>query len=90
MMTHHISPSCHRVAVCEKGWANVRLRVSGAGGHSSIPPLGNDAAMGHLAAAIAALHDTPQPSMFGKGVERDFLAALAPKVSAVASCHPIL
>ena len=57
---------------------NVRLKVNGTGGHSSIPPF--DQAVDKLSKAVARLYDYPQPSMFGKGPEKDMFSYIAPKV----------
>ena len=48
------------VAVSEKGYLNVELKVAGTGGHSSAPP--EHTAVGVLAAAIQALERQPFPT----------------------------
>lgn len=62
----------------EKGRMDIRLRVRGPGGHSSIPPKGQ--AVQKLARAITKLYDNPHPSKFGSTLDRDMLMFLAPKV----------
>ncbi|WP_067696891.1 M20/M25/M40 family metallo-hydrolase [Nocardia jejuensis] len=47
------------IMVGEKGFATVRLTVSGVGGHSSMP--GRQTAVGRLARAVARLQDRPLP-----------------------------
>ncbi|MBF6330284.1 M20/M25/M40 family metallo-hydrolase [Nocardia transvalensis] len=43
----------------EKGWATVRLSVTGVGGHSSMP--GRQTAVGRIARAVGRLQDNPLP-----------------------------
>jgi carboxypeptidase PM20D1 len=60
--------------VVEKGYATVRLSVSGAGGHASMPP--RQTPLGVLAAAMARLEDQPLEAHY-HGPAGDFLEALA-------------
>jgi carboxypeptidase PM20D1 len=65
------------VGVAEKGYANVRLVVTAAGGHSSLPP--RDTAIGLLGRAVARLEARPLPARI-EGVPAEFLEALAPEL----------
>ena len=65
--------------VVEKGWADVELKVSGKGGHSSTPP--KETLIGILSNAISNLEKKQQPARFGKGVEYDTIRYVAPYAS---------
>ncbi|XP_038138572.1 N-fatty-acyl-amino acid synthase/hydrolase PM20D1.2 [Cyprinodon tularosa] len=65
------------IGVSEKGSANVKLSVSMAPGHSSMPP--RESSIGILAAAVKRLEDNPMPRLFGYGPERDTFEHLAHK-----------
>jgi len=63
----------------EKGWADVELKVSGKGGHSSTPP--KETLIGILSNAISNLEKKQQPARFGDGVEYDTIRYVAPYAS---------
>lgn len=65
------------IGVSEKGSATVKLSVSMAPGHSSMPP--RETSIGILAAAVKRLEDNPMPRLFGQGPERDTFENLAHK-----------
>lgn len=64
------------VGISEKGYLSLELSVSGAGGHSSMPP--PQSAIGILAAAIARLEAQPMPSRLTP-VNMAMLDAIAPQ-----------
>ena len=65
------------LCVAEKGYADIRLNVQGAAGHSSAPPPAT--ALGGLARAIVAIEDNPMPRRLeGAGPTGALLSALAP------------
>ena len=66
------------VGIAEKGYVTLELRVSEAGGHSSMPP--PQTAVGVLAAAIHRLEADPFPARVD-GVTRQMLEYLAPAMS---------
>ncbi|MCB1555225.1 MAG: M20/M25/M40 family metallo-hydrolase [Xanthomonadales bacterium] len=63
-LTEGVFPGVNRpvalVGVAEKGYLNLTLRASAAGGHSSMPP--QDTAIGRLAAALDAVRTHPMPA----------------------------
>ncbi|KAM9343441.1 N-fatty-acyl-amino acid synthase/hydrolase PM20D1.2 [Pholidichthys leucotaenia] len=65
------------IGVSEKGHATLKLSVSMAPGHSSIPP--KDTSIGILAGAVKRLEENPMPRLFGLGPERDTFEHLAHK-----------
>ncbi|CAJ1084722.1 N-fatty-acyl-amino acid synthase/hydrolase PM20D1.2-like [Xyrichtys novacula] len=65
------------IGVSEKGSATVKLSVSVAPGHSSMPP--RESSIGILAAAVKRLEDNPMPRLFGHGPERGTFEHLAHK-----------
>ncbi len=65
------------IAVGEKGFFTVELKVEGEGGHSSMPPKQTQA--GILAAAITRLEASPSPASFD-GPVGDFFDTLAPEM----------
>ncbi|MED6293247.1 hypothetical protein CHARACLAT_008797 [Characodon lateralis] len=65
------------IGISEKGSANVKLSVSMAPGHSSMPP--RESSIGILAAAVKRLEDNPMPRLFGYGAERETFEHLAHK-----------
>ncbi|CAL8319261.1 unnamed protein product [Merluccius merluccius] len=65
------------LGVSEKGSATVKLSVTTAPGHSSMPP--RESSIGILAAAVKRLEDNPMPIMFGQGPERGTFEHLAHK-----------
>lgn len=65
------------IGLSEKGWATVKLSVSMAPGHSSMPP--RETTIGILAAAVKRLEDNPMPRLFGHGPERQTFEHLAHK-----------
>ncbi|XP_041860888.1 N-fatty-acyl-amino acid synthase/hydrolase PM20D1.2 [Melanotaenia boesemani] len=67
------------IGVSEKGSANVKLSVTMAPGHSSMPP--RESSIGILAAAVKRLEENPMPRLFGYGPERDTFEHLAHKFS---------
>ncbi|XP_067126025.1 N-fatty-acyl-amino acid synthase/hydrolase PM20D1-like [Centruroides vittatus] len=67
------------VGVTEKGYATLKISVSGQTGHSSLPP--KETTIVILAKSISRLVGTSHPSMFGKGPEKDMLEAAAPYAS---------
>jgi len=48
------------VGIAEKSWANIKITVSGQGGHSSMPP--QHTAIGKLAQMIANVENNPMPA----------------------------
>lgn len=64
------------IGVAEKGYADLRLRARGEGGHASMPP--RRTAPGDLARAIAAVEAHPSPARLTRTV-KSFLARLAPE-----------
>ncbi|XP_027876762.1 N-fatty-acyl-amino acid synthase/hydrolase PM20D1.2 isoform X1 [Xiphophorus couchianus] len=65
------------IGVSEKGSANVKLSVTMAPGHSSMPP--RESSIGILAAAVKRLEENPMPRLFGHGPERETFEHLAHK-----------
>ncbi|KAJ8377697.1 hypothetical protein AAFF_G00254780 [Aldrovandia affinis] len=65
------------IGISEKGMANVKLSVTTAPGHSSMPP--SETSIGILAAAVTRLEGNPMPRMFGYGPERGTFEHLAHK-----------
>ncbi|KAF7667440.1 hypothetical protein LDENG_00060380 [Lucifuga dentata] len=65
------------IGISEKGQATVKLTVSMAPGHSSIPP--RESSIGILAAAVKRLEENPMPRLFGHGPERGTFEHLAHK-----------
>ncbi|KAJ8265118.1 hypothetical protein COCON_G00142170 [Conger conger] len=65
------------IGISEKGMANVKLSVTTAPGHSSMPP--RQTSIGILAAAVTRLEDSPMPRLFGSGPERGTFEHLAHK-----------
>ncbi|MCM6773440.1 M20/M25/M40 family metallo-hydrolase [Nocardia sp. CDC159] len=63
----------------EKGWATVRLAVTDAGGHSSMP--GRRTAVGRIARAVSRLQERPMPLRMTP-VVLDMLTALRPELPA--------
>lgn len=77
------------LGIGEKGYLNVELTATDAGGHSSVPP--KSTAVGKLAAAIRALEQHPMPARLE--VQRGFFEAIAvvlPAPQAVAVRNPDL
>uniref|UniRef100_A0A8D3D8B0 Peptidase M20 domain containing 1, tandem duplicate 1 n=1 Tax=Scophthalmus maximus TaxID=52904 RepID=A0A8D3D8B0_SCOMX len=66
------------IGLTEKGMAHVKLRVSTAPGHASMPP--RETCIGILAAAVKRLEENPMPRLFGYGPERETFEHLAHKV----------
>jgi carboxypeptidase PM20D1 len=66
------------IGIAEKGYVDVRLRVEAPGGHSSTPP--RQTAIGILAAAIAALEQSPLPARVRGGTFERLVDHLAPQV----------
>ena len=48
------------IGIAEKSWSNIRITVSGQGGHSSMPP--QHTAIGKLAQIIASVENNPMPA----------------------------
>uniref|UniRef100_A0A3Q4B9W0 Peptidase M20 dimerisation domain-containing protein n=1 Tax=Mola mola TaxID=94237 RepID=A0A3Q4B9W0_MOLML len=67
------------IGISEKGAATVKLSVSMAPGHSSMPP--SETTVGILAAAVKRLEENPMPRLFGYGPERETFEHLAHKFS---------
>ncbi|XP_022618767.1 N-fatty-acyl-amino acid synthase/hydrolase PM20D1 isoform X1 [Seriola dumerili] len=65
------------IGITEKGSATVKLSVSMAPGHSSMPP--RETSIGILAAAVKRLEENPMPRLFGHGPERGTFEHLAHK-----------
>ncbi|XP_060913369.1 N-fatty-acyl-amino acid synthase/hydrolase PM20D1.2-like [Labrus mixtus] len=65
------------IGISEKGSATVKLSVSMAPGHSSMPP--QETSIGILAAAVKRLEENPMPRLFGHGPERGTFEHLAHK-----------
>uniref|UniRef100_A0A672N358 Probable carboxypeptidase PM20D1.2 n=1 Tax=Sinocyclocheilus grahami TaxID=75366 RepID=A0A672N358_SINGR len=55
------------IGISEKGQATVKLSVSSAPGHSSMPP--RESSIGILASAVKRLEENPMPRLFGYGPE---------------------
>lgn len=66
------------IGIAEKGFVDVRLHVEAPGGHSSTPP--RQTAIGILAAAIAALEQSPLPAHVRGGTFERLVDHLAPQV----------
>jgi Acetylornithine deacetylase/Succinyl-diaminopimelate desuccinylase and related deacylases len=65
------------IGVGEKGYADIKLTVSGEGGHSSTPPA--NSALGLLAQVICRIEkEQPRPRLINP--VRDFLMAITPKM----------
>ncbi|KAL3974750.1 MFS transporter (glycerol-3-phosphate transporter) [Sarotherodon galilaeus] len=67
------------IGLSEKGQAAVKLSVSVAPGHASMPP--RETSIGILATAVKRLEDNPMPRLFGYGPEGDTFEHLAHKFS---------
>ncbi|KAG1961968.1 M20/M25/M40 family metallo-hydrolase [Pimephales promelas] len=65
------------IGVSEKGQATVKLSVSSAPGHSSMPP--RESSIGILASAVRSLEKNRMPNLFGHGPERATFEYLAHK-----------
>ncbi|XP_056094198.1 N-fatty-acyl-amino acid synthase/hydrolase PM20D1.1 [Rhinichthys klamathensis goyatoka] len=65
------------IGVSEKGQATVKLSVSSAPGHSSMPP--RESSIGILASAVRSLEKNRMPNLFGQGPERATFEYLAHK-----------
>ncbi|XP_036390148.1 N-fatty-acyl-amino acid synthase/hydrolase PM20D1.2-like [Megalops cyprinoides] len=65
------------IGISEKGSANVKLSVTTAPGHSSMPP--RETSIGILTAAVTRLEENPMPRLFGHGPERGTFEHLAHK-----------
>ncbi|XP_051736243.1 N-fatty-acyl-amino acid synthase/hydrolase PM20D1.1 [Ctenopharyngodon idella] len=65
------------IGVSEKGQATVKLSVSSAPGHSSMPP--RESSIGILASAVRSLEKNRMPNLFGHGPERATFEHLAHK-----------
>ncbi|XP_050952071.1 N-fatty-acyl-amino acid synthase/hydrolase PM20D1.2 [Labeo rohita] len=65
------------IGISEKGQATVKLSVSRAPGHSSMPP--RESTIGILASAVKRLEENPMPRLFGYGPERGTFEHLAHK-----------
>ncbi|KAM6981573.1 N-fatty-acyl-amino acid synthase/hydrolase PM20D1.2 [Tautogolabrus adspersus] len=65
------------IGISEKGSATVKLSVSMAPGHSSMPP--RETSIGILAGAVKRLEENPMPRLFGHGPERGTFEHLAHK-----------
>jgi carboxypeptidase PM20D1 len=78
-VTDGIFPGMQRrlalIGVAEKGYLNIRLRTTAAGGHASMPPA--DSAIARLARALATLDQAPMPRRLD-GAARGMLEAMAP------------
>jgi len=66
------------VGVAEKGYVDLVVEATGAGGHASMPP--RRTAAGDLARAVAAIEASPSPARLTKTV-RSFLERVAPYAS---------
>ncbi|MCP4448779.1 MAG: M20/M25/M40 family metallo-hydrolase [Myxococcales bacterium] len=71
-----ISDPVALVGIAEKGFMNLELLVTGAGGHSSMPP--RKTAVGILSRAILRLQNNPMPGTFASSV-RQMLEAVGPE-----------
>jgi len=67
------------IGVVEKGWATVRLTVTGEQSHSSAPP--RESTIGILAEAVRKLETNRSPARFRDGPEYDTFEYLAPHAS---------
>ncbi|XDV45793.1 hypothetical protein PO909_013822, partial [Leuciscus waleckii] len=65
------------IGISEKGQTTVKLSVSSAPGHSSMPP--RESSIGILASAVRRLEENPMPRLFGYGPERGTFEHLAHK-----------
>ncbi|HSV81202.1 MAG TPA: M20 family peptidase [Ramlibacter sp.] len=68
------------VGVAEKGYLSVVLKVSGAPGHSSMPPPQGSSAIAMMSAALRRLDDQQLPAAL-RGVAREMFETLAPEMS---------
>ena len=73
-----LAPKAALIAVAEKGFLTLELKVEGEGGHSSMPPPHTNA--GILAAAITRLEASPFPGSFD-GPVGEFFDALGPEMA---------
>lgn len=67
------------VGVAEKGFVSVRLKVSGAPGHSSMPPPAGTTAIARMSAALQRLEQEQLPGKL-EGVARELFETLAPEM----------
>lgn len=65
------------IGIAEKGFLNVALTASAAGGHSSMPPARS--AIGTMSSALARLEEHPMPAAI-RGVTAQTLETLAPEM----------
>lgn len=72
-----LKPKAALIAIAEKGFFTVTLKVQGAGGHSSMPPPHTSA--GLLAAAVTRLENDPFPATF-EGPVGAFFDTVAPEM----------
>lgn len=66
------------IGIAEKGYLSLQLSVSGAGGHSSMPP--RETAIGILGRAVDAVEEHPMPARLD-GASAALFDALAPDMS---------
>ena len=66
------------IGIAEKGYLSVQLSVTGAGGHSSMPP--NETAIGILSRAVERVEHQPMPARLD-GASAALFDALAPEMS---------
>ena len=67
-----VEPPLALIGVGEKGYADIRIKVSGDGGHSSMPP--KHTSLGLLAQAICLLEEKKhkiRPDRAGQGIPFD-------------------
>lgn len=62
------------IGLCEKGYMDVELRASQAGGHASMPPV--HSALGNVCRAVAAVEDNPCKPAFNSAVSLMFDALI--------------
>jgi carboxypeptidase PM20D1 len=75
-----LAPPAALIGVAEKGYATIKLEVTAAPGHSSMPP--RHTAIGTLSAALARLERAQLPATL-QGVTRDMFDAIAPEMGGV-------
>ncbi len=73
-----VEPPLALIGLGEKGCSNIRIRVKGTGGHSSMPP--RHTALGKLSRIITDLENNPMPSRLTAPV-REMLAETGPEMS---------
>lgn len=83
-----VEPPIAFIGTCEKGYADIRITVKSAGGHSSTPP--KFTALGALAEAITRVQENPMPPRLTPAVSQ-MLSTVGPYMPSpmrLVSCNP--